>query len=65
MCIGQNLALLEAKVTLAVLLHRFELGRSPRYKHTPTVLMLFYPQYDTPVIFNPLPSSPPPSVVSD
>jgi hypothetical protein len=31
LCIGQNLALFEAKVTLAVLLRRFELGRSPRY----------------------------------
>jgi PHYB activation tagged suppressor 1 len=64
MCIGQNLALLEAKVTLAVLLRRFELRRSPRYVHAPTVLMLLYPQYGAPVIFKPLPPSPPPSVAS-
>jgi PHYB activation tagged suppressor 1 len=64
MCIGQNLALLEAKVTPAVLLRRFELGRSHRYKHAPTVLMLLYPQYGSRMIFKPLPSSPPPSVVS-
>ncbi|GJN38755.1 hypothetical protein PR202_gb27824 [Eleusine coracana subsp. coracana] len=56
MCIGQNLALLEAKLTLAVLLRRFELRRSPNYVHAPTVLMLLYPQYGAPVIFRPLPS---------
>ncbi|GJM98046.1 hypothetical protein PR202_ga15021 [Eleusine coracana subsp. coracana] len=56
MCIGQNLALLEAKLTLAVLLRRFELRRSPSYVHAPTVLMLLYPQYGAPVIFRPLSS---------
>ncbi|CAL5039236.1 unnamed protein product [Urochloa decumbens] len=61
MCIGQNLAILEAKITLAVLLQRFELKRSPNYVHAPTVLMLLYPQYGAPVIFRPISSSPPPS----
>ncbi|CAN6216419.1 unnamed protein product [Urochloa humidicola] len=59
MCIGQNLALLEAKITLAILLQRFELKRSPNYVHAPTVLMLLYPQYGAPVIFRPISSSPP------
>lgn len=59
MCIGQNLALLEAKITLAILLQRFELVRSPNYVHAPTVLMLLYPQYGAPVIFRPLSSSSP------
>ncbi|KAK3130757.1 hypothetical protein QOZ80_6BG0497690 [Eleusine coracana subsp. coracana] len=53
---GPNLALLEAKLTLAVLLRRFELRRSPSYVHAPTVLMLLYPQYGAPVIFRPLSS---------
>ncbi|KAF8648151.1 hypothetical protein HU200_065004 [Digitaria exilis] len=57
MCIGQNLALLEAKITLAILLQRFELARSPNYVHAPTVLMLLYPQYGAPVIFRPILSS--------
>ncbi|KAF8687680.1 hypothetical protein HU200_042600 [Digitaria exilis] len=57
MCIGQNLALLEAKITLAILLQRFELARSPNYVHAPTVLMLLYPQYGAPVIFRPISSS--------
>uniref|UniRef100_A0A453S9Y5 Cytochrome P450 734A1 n=1 Tax=Aegilops tauschii subsp. strangulata TaxID=200361 RepID=A0A453S9Y5_AEGTS len=60
MCVGQNLALLEAKLTVAVLLQRFELRPSPKYVHAPTVLMLLHPQYGAPVIFRPL-SSPPPS----
>ncbi|CAL5053597.1 unnamed protein product [Urochloa decumbens] len=54
MCIGQNLAILEAKITLAILLQRFELKRSPNYVHAPTVLMLLYPQYGAPVIFRPI-----------
>ncbi|WVZ79515.1 hypothetical protein U9M48_027086 [Paspalum notatum var. saurae] len=54
MCIGQNLALLEAKLTLAVVLQRFQLARSPKYVHAPTVLMLLHPQYGAPVIFRPL-----------
>ncbi|KAL6628953.1 hypothetical protein ACP70R_028718 [Stipagrostis hirtigluma subsp. patula] len=59
MCIGQNLARLEAKLTMAILLQRFELRTSPNYIHAPTVLMLLYPQYGAPVIFRP--RSPQPS----
>ncbi|KAG6526250.1 hypothetical protein ZIOFF_016232 [Zingiber officinale] len=56
MCIGQNLAILEAKLTMAVLLQRFAFRLSPSYVHAPTVLMLLYPQYGAPVIFRPLTS---------
>ncbi|KAG6539029.1 cytochrome P450 734A6-like [Zingiber officinale] len=58
-CIGQNVALLEAKLTLAILLRRFAIRLSPSYVHAPTVLMLLYPQYGAPLLFRPLP--PPPS----
>ncbi|WVZ77415.1 hypothetical protein U9M48_025282 [Paspalum notatum var. saurae] len=58
MCIGQNLARLEAKLTMAVLLQRFEMRASPNYVHAPTVLMLLYPQYGAPVIFRPRSSQP-------
>ncbi|CAM0879881.1 unnamed protein product [Alopecurus aequalis] len=51
MCIGQNLALLETKLTVAIILQRFEFRLSPKYLHAPTVLMLLHPQYGAPVIF--------------
>ncbi|KQJ93952.1 cytochrome P450 734A2 isoform X2 [Brachypodium distachyon] len=64
MCIGQNLARLEAKLTLAILLQRFEIRTSPNYVHAPTVLMLLYPQYGAPLMFRPLSSSQPSDPVS-
>lgn len=59
MCIGQNLAILEAKLTVAVILHRFEFRLSARYVHAPTVLMLLHPQYGAPIVFRPRSSSQP------
>lgn len=53
-CIGQNLAILQAKLTLAIMLQRCTFRLAPRYQHAPTVLMLLYPQYGAPIIFQPL-----------
>ncbi|KAL2479666.1 Cytochrome [Abeliophyllum distichum] len=53
-CIGQNLALLQTKLTLSIMLQRFSFSLSPHYQHAPTVLMLLYPQYGAPIIFRPL-----------
>ncbi|CAL9081002.1 unnamed protein product [Musa textilis] len=64
MCIGQNLALLEAKLTVAVLLQRFAFRLSPSYVHAPTVLMLLYPQYGAPILFRPLPLPSDPSTTA-
>ncbi|OIW18563.1 hypothetical protein TanjilG_13315 [Lupinus angustifolius] len=50
-CIGQNLALLQTKLTLAIMLQRFSFTLAPTYQHAPTVLMLLYPQYGAPIIF--------------
>ncbi|XP_071715257.1 cytochrome P450 734A1-like [Rutidosis leptorrhynchoides] len=57
-CIGQNLAILQAKLTLALILQRFCFELSPKYQHAPTVLMLLYPQYGAPIIFKVLESDP-------
>ena len=54
-CIGQNLALLQAKLAVAIMLQRFTFRMSPTYQHAPTVLMMLYPQYGAPVIFQRLP----------
>ncbi|RRT83525.1 hypothetical protein B296_00001711 [Ensete ventricosum] len=59
-CVGQNLALLVARLTLAIILQRSSFRLSPAYVHAPTVLMLLYPQYGAPILFRPLPSQPSP-----
>ncbi|KAL1167452.1 hypothetical protein V6Z11_A05G019600 [Gossypium hirsutum] len=61
-CIGQNLAILQAKLTLSIILQRFSFRLAPTYQHAPTVLMLLYPQYGAPIIFQPLPE---PTVTRD
>ncbi|KAJ6844550.1 putative cytochrome P450 superfamily protein isoform X1 [Iris pallida] len=55
MCIGQNLAVLETKLAIAIILQRFSFRLSPSYVHAPTVLMLLYPNYGAPVLFRSLP----------
>ncbi|XP_071723783.1 cytochrome P450 734A1-like [Rutidosis leptorrhynchoides] len=53
-CIGQNLAILQAKLTMAIILQRFSFKLAPTYQHAPTVLMLLYPQYGAPITFQKL-----------
>ncbi|KAH8505311.1 hypothetical protein H0E87_012529 [Populus deltoides] len=55
-CIGQNLAILQAKLTLAIILQRFSFRLATSYQHAPTVLMLLYPQHGAPIIFQRLPN---------
>lgn len=53
-CIGQYLALMEAKIALATVLQRCKFRLSPAYVHAPRVLMILNPQHGAPVIFRPL-----------
>ena len=49
-CIGQNLAMVEAKVALAMILQWFEFTVSPSYVHAPMLLLSLQAQYGAQVI---------------
>ncbi|XP_031105727.1 cytochrome P450 CYP72A219-like [Ipomoea triloba] len=49
-CIGQHLAMTEAKLAIAMILHHFSLDLSPSYVHAPFSLLSLQPQYGVNVI---------------
>ncbi|KAL7191401.1 hypothetical protein ACSBR2_023471 [Camellia fascicularis] len=53
-CIGQNLAILQAKLAIAMILQRFSFDLAPSYQHAPTVVMLLNPQHGAPIVFRKL-----------
>ncbi|KAB1220563.1 hypothetical protein CJ030_MR3G015816 [Morella rubra] len=50
-CVGQNLALVETKVALAMILRQYSFRISPTYVHSPMLLMSLHPQCGAQLLF--------------
>ncbi|KAK1436547.1 hypothetical protein QVD17_02328 [Tagetes erecta] len=51
-CVGQNLALVEAKITLAMIVGHYSIAVSPSYVHAPMQSLSMQPQYGAQMIFS-------------
>ncbi|XP_015941339.1 cytokinin hydroxylase [Arachis duranensis] len=54
MCVGRNLAFMEYKIVLTLLLSKFSFNISPTYRHSPTIMLSLRPTHGVPLIVQPL-----------
>ncbi|XP_015573805.1 cytochrome P450 734A1 [Ricinus communis] len=51
-CAGQNLAIVEAKIILAMIIRHFSFSLSPTYVHAPMLFLSLMPQHGAQIIFS-------------
>ncbi|XP_051138312.1 cytokinin hydroxylase [Andrographis paniculata] len=54
MCVGRNLSMMEYKIVLTMILTRFSFSLSPKYTHSPSIMLSLRPMHGLPLIFKPL-----------
>lgn len=54
MCIGRNLAIMEYKIVLALILTKFSFSLSPYYSHSPAIMLSLRPAKGMPLVIQPL-----------
>ena len=50
-CVGQNLAMVELKIALAMIIRQYSLAVSPTYVHAPMLFITLQPQYGVQILF--------------
>ncbi|KAJ8772606.1 hypothetical protein K2173_027783 [Erythroxylum novogranatense] len=50
-CVGQNLAMVEVKIALSMIIRRYSFALSPSYQHAPIMKLTVQPQYGAQLLF--------------
>lgn len=53
-CLGQNLAMVELKILISLILSNFSLSLSPKYKHAPAIKLVIEPEHGVDLVLRKL-----------